>query len=128
MFTDGQIHAIAPAPEALWGLTSSGDIHGRCSITTMNPIGDSWRQLSLSTLNSTQFVHISCGSDVAWAVDDKGEVYMRIGSLRPPGAQDMSPAWNKVESSVCCKGIFTKVNLALKSPTLNHYDFKTIYE
>lgn len=115
MFTDGKILAVAPAPEALWALTSSGDIHGRCDITTTNCVGKQWRQMNLSTLNFTQFIHISCGSEVSWAVDDKGEVYMRIGSLRPPGLQDMSPAWNKVESSVCCKGVFTKVSLILNN-------------
>ncbi|ODM97592.1 Tectonin beta-propeller repeat-containing protein 2 [Orchesella cincta] len=109
MFTEGQIINVAPAPEALWALTSTGDIYGRCSISSMDAIGKDWRQISMCTSKSSQIVHVSCGSEVAWAVDDRGEVYMMVGSLRPPGAQDMSPAWVKVESSVCCKGVFNKV-------------------
>ncbi|CAL8111418.1 unnamed protein product [Orchesella dallaii] len=109
MFTEGQIINVAPAPEALWALTSTGDIYGRCNISSMDSIGKGWRQISMCTLKSSQIVHVSCGSEVAWAVDDRGEVYMMVGSLKPPGAQDMSSAWVKVEASVCCKGVFTKI-------------------
>lgn len=109
VLSEGQIVNVAPAPESLWVLTSTGDIHGRCGITSTDCTGNEWRQINLSMLRSTHFVHLSCGSEVAWAIDGQGEVYMRIGSLRPPGAQDMSPAWNKVEKSACCKGIFKKV-------------------
>lgn len=67
--------------------------------------------LCVNFADNVHFVHVSCGSDVAWACDRKGIIYMRVGSLKPPGPNDMSPAWVQVEGSpMSMKNcIFTKV-------------------
>jgi hypothetical protein len=58
--------------------------------------------------------HISCGSDVAWGCDIKGKVFMRVGSLRPSGPNEMSPPWVPVDDDASVSfynSVFTKVSI-----------------
>lgn len=41
---------------------------------------------------------VSISSEVAWAVDLRGEVWMRLGSLKPPTTASLPPAWVPVDS------------------------------
>ena len=67
---------------------------------------DFWR-----ITENVHIVHVSCGSEVSWACDNKGFIYLRSGSLSPPSTTDMSPAWVKVEGDPTCgsDSMFTKV-------------------
>jgi hypothetical protein len=64
--------------------------------------------------------HVSCGCDVVWACDDKGEVYMAVGPPHSIASSTFSPVWITVddklqEKNVCHshasqrKNTFTKV-------------------
>ena len=45
-----------------------------------------------------KLLHISCGFNNVWAVDNKGMVYLRIG-IKAPLRNEMSPAWVPVDGS-----------------------------
>jgi hypothetical protein len=92
------VHHVASAPEALWVLTSKGNIYGRCNMNSKNDLGSGWERIQLSPLENVRLIHVSIGSEVAWACDSKGSIYMRLGSLDPPGVNDISPAWVKVDA------------------------------
>ncbi len=76
---------MAAAPEALWILSARGEIFMRMGITVDLPEGGGgWSALNLSQLESEgagRLRSVSLGSDAAWAVDEAGKVWMRLGSL-----------------------------------------------
>lgn len=95
---DVTVACIAPSPESLWVLTSSGEVLVRTGLNPDCLLGNSWAILDLAQLGGIQLVHLSCSYDTVWACDSKGVVYMRLGSLRPPAPQTLPPAWVPVES------------------------------
>ncbi|KAL1416627.1 hypothetical protein MTO96_027838 [Rhipicephalus appendiculatus] len=70
----------------------------RTGVTHREPRGDTWVSLDTSQLGDAQLTHISCSYETVWACDNKGTVYMRIGSLRPPAPRTLPPAWVPIES------------------------------
>ncbi|KAL3216248.1 hypothetical protein MRX96_006437 [Rhipicephalus microplus] len=92
------LSCIAPSPESLWALTSDGRVMVRTGVTHRQPMGDTWVSLDTSQLGDAQLTHISCSYETVWACDNKGTVYMRIGSLRPPAPRTLPPAWVPIES------------------------------
>jgi hypothetical protein len=51
---------------------------------------------------------------VAWGCDIKGKVFMRVGSLRPSGPNEMSPPWVPVDDDASVSfynSVFTKVSI-----------------
>ena len=112
--------SLSAAPEAVWALTGSGKIFIRKGITLSSPEGKDWVKLDLTQLNvrlkilnfrvkkceyniyiyfqNIQLKCISLGSDMVWAVDVNGSVWMRLGSLKPESSQ--LPVWIPVENSV----------------------------
>ncbi|KAK8782374.1 hypothetical protein V5799_016285 [Amblyomma americanum] len=89
---------IAPSPESLWVLTTTGEVLVRTGQSPHHPMGDTWVPLDISQLGDAQLTHLSCSYETVWACDTKGTVYMRIGSLRPPAPRTLPPAWVPVES------------------------------
>ena len=53
--------------------------------------------------------HVSCGCDVVWACDTKGDVYMVVGSPYTIATDTFSPAWVQVEDRPLPNTMFTKV-------------------
>nr|XP_037274481.1 LOW QUALITY PROTEIN: tectonin beta-propeller repeat-containing protein 2-like [Rhipicephalus microplus] len=92
------LSCIAPSPESLWALTSDGRVMVRTGVNPPQPMGDTWVSLDTSQLGDAQLTHISCSYETVWACDNKGTVYMRIGSLRPPAPRTLPPAWVPIES------------------------------
>ena len=90
---------ISAVPGYLWLLTVRGSIFIRAGISSSQPVGTSWVKLSLGQLAGHRLLSISLGTDQAWAVDDEGCVYMRLGSLLPPPAH-ASPAWLPVDQAL----------------------------
>ncbi len=74
---------MAAAPEALWILTATGDVFARTGVTATCPQGDGgWRQVDLSQLKregAARLRSLSLGSDCAWAADECGRAWMRLG-------------------------------------------------
>eukprot|EP00090_Calanus_glacialis_P016034 TRINITY_DN25151_c0_g1_i1.p1 TRINITY_DN25151_c0_g1~~TRINITY_DN25151_c0_g1_i1.p1 ORF type:complete len:1282 (+),score=279.61 TRINITY_DN25151_c0_g1_i1:471-4316(+) len=90
---------ISAVPGFMWLLTVKGSIYIRAGLSTNQPVGTSWVKLSLGQLAGHRLLSISLGTDQAWAVDDEGGVYMRLGSLLPPPAH-ASPAWLPVDQAL----------------------------
>jgi len=81
---------VAASPDHVWLLTVQGNIH----------IGNNkkWTKLDLRQLAGVRLVSLDLGKDCVWAVDDQGDVYLRLGSLSPPSNQSHSlPAWVQVD-------------------------------
>ena len=103
----GVIEVLASSPSAVWVLTK-GMIWSRQGITNTSPQGFSWELIQLGSQMEDFIVHLSMGSNVAWAVDKRGKVYFRFGiHPREPGT-GMSPAWVEVDDQ------------------LNGYEFKNV--
>ena len=92
----GVIEVLTSSPAAVWALTK-GMIWSRQGITDSTPQGYSWELIQLGSQMEEFIVHLSMGSNVAWAVDKSGKVYFRFGiHPREPGT-GMSPAWVEVQ-------------------------------
>ena len=90
---------ISAVPGYMWLLTVRGSIYIRAGLSNNYPLGTSWVKLSLGQLAGHRLLSISLGTEQAWAVDDEGGVYMRLGSLLPPPAH-ASPAWLPVDQAL----------------------------
>eukprot|EP00095_Tigriopus_kingsejongensis_P003877 maker-scaffold387_size188669-snap-gene-0.19 protein:Tk03877 transcript:maker-scaffold387_size188669-snap-gene-0.19-mRNA-1 annotation:"wd repeat-containing protein cg11141" len=92
------ISALAASPEALWILSSQGEIFIRTGIRPAQSEGLAWEKLDMSQLEGSgdKLEHIALGWDVVWALDTTGSVWFRLGSLLP---EDMVPAWVQLEDS-----------------------------
>lgn len=92
----GVIEVLTSSPAAVWVLTK-GMIWSRQGITDTAPQGYSWELIQLGSQMEEFIIHLSMGSNVAWAVDKSGKVYFRFGiHPREPGT-GMSPAWVEVQ-------------------------------
>ena len=70
---------------------------------------ESLSKKTLFIAGDATLVHANCGSQNVWAVDSRGQVYLRIG-VRPIAYQGLSPAWVPVEGSTSTLGAkFTQV-------------------
>lgn len=57
-----------------------------------------------------RFVSLCCGDQHVWTVDNRGQVYLRIGVGAPGSSQQLSPAWVPVDGAPITVGArFTKV-------------------
>ncbi|GAB6021574.1 Tectonin beta-propeller repeat containing 2, variant 3 [Chamberlinius hualienensis] len=105
-----KINYLNAAPEAVWLLTKAGRIFIRKDITANNVFGSKWVELDLTQITNHRLVHVCCGSNLVWAVDCKGVVLMRIGSLQVPSIRNFPPAWVVVdEEGNNPKIVFTEV-------------------
>lgn len=53
--------------------------------------------------------HVSCGCDIIWACDTRGDMYMAVGSPYAIATDTFSPAWVQVEGKPLANTIFLKV-------------------
>ncbi|TRY79613.1 hypothetical protein TCAL_12625 [Tigriopus californicus] len=94
---DCPITSIAASPEACWLLSSKGDIFIRTDIRPILPEGADWLKLDMTQLvGTTKLEHIAMGTDVIWALDSNGQVWLRLGSVGP---NEVIPAWVALEDS-----------------------------
>ncbi len=99
------ILCMSAAPEALWILSTRGEVFVRSGITAEIEEGESWQQLDLSQLakdgGGAQLQSLSVGSDVAWATDADGKVWMRLGPVSAASVADGQavPVWIPVDGS-----------------------------
>ena len=47
----GSVVHVAPAPEALWVLTSKGTLYGRSNMSSENALGQHWDEIPLSPMD-----------------------------------------------------------------------------
>jgi hypothetical protein len=87
---------ISAVPGHMWLLTLRGSIYIRAGISSSQPVGTAWVKLSLGQLAGHRLLSVSIGTEQAWAVDEEGGVYLRLGSLLPPPGH-ASPAWLPVD-------------------------------
>jgi hypothetical protein len=63
----------------------------------------------MAQLGGVKIVWLSTGALNVWAVDNKGQVYLRIG-VEPPSKHLLNPAWVHVDGSTQSAGTkFTRV-------------------
>ena len=81
-----EILEVSVVPGHVWLVTEAGSLYlqGRAG---------QWRRLDTSQLAGARLVSVSISeAGQVWAVDDTGQVFMRLGSLRPPPAHAV-PVW-----------------------------------
>lgn len=62
------------------------------------------------SVGDVHLCHLSLGTEVTWAVDTRGGVYMRQGSLDPPHPSVCPQAWLQVDNVALPAGaVITKV-------------------
>lgn len=88
---------ISACPEAVWVLLDTGAVYIRTGIGPIYPQGGDWFKLDLTQIDSTHFVHISCGNLNVWAVDNEGGTYHRIG-VKAPNDHSLNAAWLPVDN------------------------------
>ncbi|KAG8310273.1 hypothetical protein J6590_067042 [Homalodisca vitripennis] len=105
------VASLTAAPHALWLLTHSGQIHVRQGMGDSCPQGDKWRTLNLEQISDKQVTlrHVSCGCDIIWACDTKGDMYMAVGSPYLIATDTFSPAWVQVDGRPLSNTHFVKV-------------------
>ncbi|XP_013385306.1 tectonin beta-propeller repeat-containing protein 2-like isoform X1 [Lingula anatina] len=99
---------LSTTTDAVWGLTAGGTVYIRSGIGPHCPQGASWVQLDLDQLGDSKLVSVSCGTENVWAVDDKGAVFLRIGT-KAPSSHYLNPAWVQVDGLATAGAIFTQV-------------------
>ncbi|RZF33180.1 hypothetical protein LSTR_LSTR004866 [Laodelphax striatellus] len=105
-----EVICLSAARHVLWLLTDRGDIFIRQGIDDANPEGLKWRNLNLEQIEKRVHLrHISCGSDVVWASDTKGDIHMAVGSAHSIATNTFPPAWVQVEGKPNPNIIFSKV-------------------
>lgn len=88
---------ISACPDAVWVLLNTGEIYIRTGIGPLYPQGGGWFKLDLTQIDTTYFVHLSCGNTNVWAVDNEGGTYHRIG-VKAPKADGLNAAWLPVDN------------------------------
>nr|CAB3266887.1 tectonin beta-propeller repeat-containing protein 2-like [Phallusia mammillata] len=97
--TSSEVTCFSASREALWMILSSGEIYVRSGVSGSNPIGIAWNRLDVSAqLGDRKMVHVSCGSQSVWALDDIGNAYVRLGASHSESHVIMTPAWLKIDS------------------------------
>ncbi|BES88700.1 Hypothetical protein NTJ_01507 [Nesidiocoris tenuis] len=106
-----KIVCFASRPQALWLLSEDGEIFSKQGISHDNPIGSDWKKMDSEQLREKQMqiIHLSCGFDVVWACDIRGNVLMLVGSPHAISNCSFTPAWVLVDGSALQNHTFTKV-------------------
>lgn len=109
------IMSVSQRPEAMWVLTSAGNIYIRVGLSANSLHGSHWEALDLNQIGDIHMCHLSCGMEVVWGVDTRGGVYMRQGPLNPSPTESLPPAWIQVDP-IPLRGnaVFTKVFVGMK--------------
>lgn len=102
--------SVCQRPEVLWLLTATGGVWMRAGLSATAMLGSHWQQLDLHQISDVHLCHLSLGTEVAWAVDTRGGVYMRQGALDPPHPSACPQAWLQVDNVPLPGGaVITKV-------------------
>ncbi|KAG1681766.1 Tectonin beta-propeller repeat-containing protein 2 [Nymphon striatum] len=94
--TNDSIICVSPTPTSLWLLSNSGQIFIRSIFKPSYIIGNTWEKLPLNQIENLHIAHISCSSNVVWACDKSGNIYLRIGPLCP-SVGTLPPAWIPID-------------------------------
>ncbi|KAK3921074.1 WD repeat-containing protein [Frankliniella fusca] len=97
---------LASSSQALWLLTSSGEIYIRQGLSDSCLEGNNWTKLCLVQIEDVHLSHVSCGLDVVWACDTVGHMYMTVSSPHAMATAAFSPVWIRVPDSKEQKKIF----------------------
>ncbi|KAF6215080.1 hypothetical protein GE061_009829 [Apolygus lucorum] len=106
-----KIVCLASRPQALWLLSEDGEVYIKQGISDDNPLGADWKKMNSEQLREKRFQisHLSCGFDVVWACDIRGNILMLVGSPHAISNCSYTPAWVVVDGSALQNHTFTKV-------------------
>ncbi|XP_071510705.1 tectonin beta-propeller repeat-containing protein 2-like isoform X1 [Diadema antillarum] len=107
---------ISATTNAVWALSTQGQVYVRMDISERCPGGAKWKRLNLAQFGNKNMAHFTLGSDAVWAVDSMGGIHFRLGVVLPK--YDALPlAWVPVDGRPVGYGVyFTHV---FCSPTSN---------
>ncbi|PFX19161.1 tectonin beta-propeller repeat-containing protein 2-like [Stylophora pistillata] len=99
---------ISASGSSLWGVTHNFKVVQRSGISDAYPQGVSWLESRLSLFGVGKVLHLSCGALSTWAVDDAGNVFLRIGK-EDSSDPSVTQAWIPVEGAPLCGCRFAKI-------------------
>ena len=99
---------VAASSQGVWGITHKYKVVQRLGITASCPEGYDWVDLNLHQFGIGRVRHLSCGVLTTWAVDDRGKMWVRIGS-REETDPSVTQAWLHVEGNALSECHFTSV-------------------
>ena len=105
---------VCGSPNGLWCFVSehNSKVYIRDGISEEYPQGFAWTTLSLHNQNMGNIKHLSIGRITVWAVDNSGQVWIRIGSLAGDESSVLSQAWLPLENPKNTEFVSVEVNCA----------------
>ncbi|XP_065175567.1 tectonin beta-propeller repeat-containing protein 2-like [Sycon ciliatum] len=79
--TRRQLTQISSSLGSVWAVVANGQILERTGVSDYCPTGTAWKLISTEALKGTKIRQVSCGLHSGWAVDDKGQAWLRLGEL-----------------------------------------------
>ena len=76
-----QLVQISASLGSIWVVSSEGSILERKEVSVFCPTGTAWQDVPVTPLKNGKVKHISCGLHSAWAVDDRGQAWMKVSEL-----------------------------------------------
>jgi len=99
---------ISASGSNLWAITHNFKVVQRLGISGACPQGFGWVDLSLRQFGVGKVYHLSCGALSTWAVDDTGNVWLRIGK-EDSSDPTVTQAWIPVDGNPLPGCRFAKV-------------------
>ena len=99
---------ISASGSNLWAITHNFKVVQRSGISGACPQGFGWVELTLDQFGVGKVCHLSCGALSTWAVDDAGNVWLRIGK-EDSSDPTVTQAWIPVDGNPLPGCRFAKV-------------------
>ena len=86
---------ISGSPNGLWCLVTehNSKVYLRDGISDDYPQGFAWTSLSLRSQEIGDVKHVSVGGITVWAVDNSGQIWMRVGDVGGDEKSALAQAW-----------------------------------
>lgn len=103
---------ITSSPHGVWcfGSRNPARIYIREGIADGYPQGFAWLSMKLHEQEIKSVKHLSIGGITVWAVDDRGKVWIRIGSVGGDQSNVLSQAWLPLDGPPHAEMIAVEVN------------------
>lgn len=102
---------ISASCNNLWAITHTSRVVQRSGISDTCPQGFGWVELTLNQFGVGKVIHLSCGALSTWAVDNAGNVWLRIGK-EDSADHTVTQAWIPVDGSPLSGCRFAKIAIS----------------
>lgn len=97
-----QLTQISTSLCSIWAVSSEGLILERKDVSDYCPTGTAWQVVPTSVMKGAKIRHVSCGMHSSWAVDDKGQAWLKLSEMSQK-AIGASSQWQAVDGPSTAK-------------------------